>query len=61
VAKIGRKVKAIALLFCCFLPLLKMEKVAKIGRKVKAIALLFYCFFASFSKMEKAGKIWAKR
>jgi hypothetical protein len=32
VAKIGRKVKAIALLFCCFLPLFeKMEKVAKNG------------------------------
>jgi hypothetical protein len=47
----GRKVKAIALLFCCFLhsttfllffaPLRKMEKVAENGRKVKAIALLF--------------------
>jgi hypothetical protein len=32
VAKNGRKVKAIALLFCCFLPIYgKMEKVAKNG------------------------------
>ena len=53
IAKNGRKVKAIALLFCCFLPIyekwkksLKMEKVAKNGRKVKAIALLFLLFFA---------------
>jgi hypothetical protein len=45
VAKNGRKVKPIALLFCCFLPIYKkMEKVAKNGRKVKPIALLFCCF-----------------
>jgi hypothetical protein len=45
VAKNGRKVKGIALLFCCFLPIYeKMEKVAKNGRKVKPIALLFCCF-----------------
>ena len=47
VAKNGRKVKAIALLFCCFLPTYeKWQKLAKNGRKVKAIALLFCCFFA---------------
>jgi hypothetical protein len=38
-AKNGRKVKATALLFCCFLPLSKIEKSAKNGRKVKAIFL----------------------
>jgi hypothetical protein len=46
VAKIGRKVKAIALRFCPF----QKWKVAKNGRKVKAIAL----FFASF-KIEESG------
>jgi nicotinamide mononucleotide adenylyltransferase len=51
VAKIVRKVKAIALLFGRFLPLSKMEKVAKIGRKVKVIiALLFGRFLPLFQK-----------
>jgi hypothetical protein len=45
-----RKVKAIALLFGCFLPLSKIEKSAKNGRKVKAIALLFGCFLPLFQK-----------
>ena len=36
-AKNGLKVKAVALLFCCFLPLSKTEKSAKNGLKVKAI------------------------
>jgi hypothetical protein len=36
-AKNGLKVKAIALLFCCFLPLSKIEKSAKNVFKVKAI------------------------
>jgi hypothetical protein len=45
VAKNGRKVKPIALLFCFFFAyLLKMEKVAKNGRKVKPIALLFFAY-----------------
>jgi hypothetical protein len=45
VAKNGRKVKAIALLFYQFYPLFQIiEKVAKNGRKVKAIALLFLQF-----------------
>jgi hypothetical protein len=45
VAKNGRKVKAIALLFCCFFASFsKIEKSAKNGRKVKRIALLFCCF-----------------
>jgi riboflavin transporter FmnP len=45
VAKYGRKVKAIALLFCCFLPIYeKMANVAQKRRKVKTIALLFCCF-----------------
>ena len=47
VAKNGRKVKAIALLFCCFLPTYeKWQKSLKDGRKFKAIALLFLLFFA---------------
>jgi hypothetical protein len=47
VAKNGRKVKAIGLIFLLFFAhLRKMEKVAKNGRKVKDIALLFCCFFA---------------
>jgi hypothetical protein len=50
VAENGRKVKAMALLFCCFLPL--YEKVAENGRKVKAIALLF----AVFCPFMKNGK-----
>jgi hypothetical protein len=45
VAKNSKKVKGIALLFCCFLPIYeKMEKVAKNGRKVKGIALLFFAY-----------------
>jgi hypothetical protein len=52
VAKIGRKVKAIALLFAVFCPLMKNRKVAKNGRKVKAIALLF----AVFCPLMKYGK-----
>jgi hypothetical protein len=35
VAKNGRKVKVIALLFCCFLPLSKMKKVAKMDEKLR--------------------------
>jgi hypothetical protein len=64
VAKNGRKVKAIALLFCCFLPTyekweksLKMAKVAKNGRKVKAIALLFCCFLPTYEKWQKSLKM----
>ena len=48
VAKNGRKVKAIALLFLLFFASFsKIEKSAKNGRKVKAIALLFavFCLF----------------
>jgi hypothetical protein len=41
VAKNGRKVKAIAVLFCRFFPSYEKWQVAKNGRKVKAIALLF--------------------
>jgi hypothetical protein len=52
VAKNGRKVKGIALLFFAYL--WKMEKVAKNGRKVKGIALLLCCFFAYLWKMEKS-------
>jgi hypothetical protein len=50
VSKNGRKVKPIALLFCCFFAyLLKMEKVAKNGRKVKGIySLTFLLFFGHF-------------
>jgi hypothetical protein len=47
VAKNGRKVKAIALPFCCYLALYKkMRKVAKNGRKVKAINLTFLLFLS---------------
>ena len=56
VAKNGRKVKAIALLFGCFLPK-KMGKVAKNGRKVKAIALLFGCFLPLFQKLKNRLKM----
>ena len=55
VAKNGRKVKAIALLLCCFLP--TYEKVAKNGRKVKAIALLFCCFLPTYEKWQKSLKM----
>ena len=41
VAKNGRKVKPINLLFCCFCALMKNAIIAKNGRKVEAIALLF--------------------
>ena len=54
VAKNGRKVKAIALLFCCFLAI---SKVAKNGRKVKGIALLFCCFLATYEKWKKSLKM----
>jgi hypothetical protein len=57
VAKNGRKVKAIALLFCCFLPIYeKWEKVAENGRKVKAIALVF----GRFSPLFQKSKEWLK-
>jgi glycopeptide antibiotics resistance protein len=48
VAKIRRKVKAIAYFFPFFARFSKMEKVAKIGRKVKATGLLFSCFLPLF-------------
>jgi hypothetical protein len=54
VAKNGRKVKAIALLFLLFLASFsKMKQVAKSGRKVKVIALLFCCFWPLFQKSNK--------
>jgi hypothetical protein len=57
VAKNGRKVKGIALLFCCFLAI---SKVAKNGRKVKGIALLFCCFLPMYEKWEKSLKMVEK-
>jgi hypothetical protein len=53
----GRKVKAIALLFCCFLATYEKWKVAKNGRKVKAIALLFCFFLATYEKWKKSLKM----
>jgi hypothetical protein len=44
VAKNGRKVKVIALLFALFSHLFHFPKVAKNGRKVKAIALFLLIF-----------------
>jgi hypothetical protein len=55
-AENGRKVKDIALLFCCFFPLSKIEKSAKNGGKVKAIALLFCCFLPIYEKWKKQLK-----
>jgi hypothetical protein len=49
VAKNGRKVMAIVLLFYNFLPLFQ-KYVAKNGRKVKAIALFFCHFVPLFQK-----------
>ena len=57
IAKNGRKVKAIALLFCCFLGIYEKWKVAKNGRKVKAIALLFCCFLPIYEKWKKSLKM----
>jgi hypothetical protein len=54
VAKNGRKVKAIALLFI-FGYFFKNEKWAKNGRKIKELALLFCHFFTPFFKIEKVG------
>ena len=60
VAKNGRKVKAIALLFLLFFASFsKIEKSAKNGRKVKATALLFVCFFPLFQKLKNRLK-WTK-
>jgi hypothetical protein len=61
-AKNGRKVKAIALLFCCFLPLyekwkMENEKSAKNGGNVKAIALLFCCFLPIYEQWKKPLKM----
>ena len=52
--KNSKKVKGIALLFCCFLAI---SKVAKNGRKVKGIALLFCCFLATYEKWKKSLKM----
>jgi hypothetical protein len=58
VAKNGRKVKAIALVFCCFLPTYeKWHKSLKILRNVKAIALLFGCFLPTYVKWHKSLKM----
>jgi hypothetical protein len=59
-AEKGQKVKVIALLFCCFLPLSKIEKSARNGRKVKTIALLFYCFLPIYEKWKKPLKMVEK-
>jgi hypothetical protein len=46
VAKNGRKVKAIALLFCCFLPTYeKWEKLLKMDEKLRLYSITFLLFF----------------
>jgi hypothetical protein len=45
VAKNGRKVKGIALLFCCFLPSMKNGKSRKKWTKSKGYSLTFLLFF----------------
>jgi hypothetical protein len=54
VAKNGRKVKGIGLLFRLFF---ENKKVAKIGRKVEGHNLTFLPFF----KNKKSGSKWTKR
>ena len=52
VAKNGRKVKPIALLFCCFLPIYeKWKKSLKMDE-----SLTFLLFFAYLWNMEKVAK-----
>jgi uncharacterized protein YdeI (YjbR/CyaY-like superfamily) len=46
VAKNGRKVKGIALLFCCFLATYEKWKKSLKMDENKGIALLFCCFLA---------------
>jgi hypothetical protein len=50
VAKNGRKVEAIALLFAVFGLFFKNEISGEKWTKVKAIALLFCCFWPLFQK-----------
>ena len=59
VAKNGRKVKAIALLFCCFLPTYeKWQKSLKMDEKLRLyIALLFCCFLPTYEKWKKSLKM----
>ena len=54
VAKNGRKVKAIALLFCCFLP--PYEKCKKLLKMDEKLALLF----GQFSPLFQKSKQWLK-
>jgi hypothetical protein len=57
IAKNGRIVKAIGLLFLpIFAPFSSIEKVAQNGRKVKAIAFLFCRFSPLFQKSKKSLK-----
>jgi hypothetical protein len=59
IAKNGRKVKAIALLFCCFLVIYKKwEKSLKVDEKYLKgyIAFTFRPFLAYFSIFEKEAK-----
>jgi hypothetical protein len=55
-AKYGRKVKAIDLLFGCFLPLFQKLKNRLKMAKSKGYRLTFWLFFAAFSKIEKSAK-----
>ena len=59
VAKNGRKVKAIALLLCCFLPAYeKWQKSLKMDEKLRLyIALLFCCILPTYEKWQKSLKM----
>ena len=57
VAKNGRKVKAIALLFCCFLPPYeKWQKSLKMDEKLR-LALLFCSILPTYEKWQKSLKM----
>ena len=55
VAKNGRKVKAIALLFCCFLPIYEeLKNRLKMDEKLRLYSLTFLLFFCPFMKNGKS-------
>jgi hypothetical protein len=56
VVKNGRKVKAIALLFCCFLPTYeKWQNSLKMDEKLKLYIALFFAVFCPFMKNGKSS------
>jgi hypothetical protein len=60
VAKNGRKVKAIALLFNVFCLFFKNEISGEKWTKSNGYSLTFLLFFASLSKNEISGEKWTK-